>query len=93
MQYILKPAYSGAASTFQWHRDGDWIASHDAEDVPYISVWHQYYLKFLQCYADFTYCRLYGDSRKVIVLHNDVTLIARLPYPAGVGSSGRHHTR
>ena len=54
MQYVVKPAYSGTASAFQWHRDGDWLASHDAEDVPYISVWHQYYLKHLQCYAKFT---------------------------------------
>lgn len=38
MQYIVKPACCGAASAFPWHRDRDWLAAHDVEETPYISV-------------------------------------------------------
>lgn len=42
-QYIVKPSRSGAASSFLWHRDGDWLCTDevgiDAADVCYLSVW------------------------------------------------------
>jgi len=36
-QYVVKPAHSGPAAAFAWHRDGDWCS--DTARPRYLSLW------------------------------------------------------